>query len=62
MSQNLSWVSRVEPFPSNFSFYNLVCKPQLHFNQLLLTRMTLMTKSEVGMVGKLSYIIKVVFV
>jgi len=62
MSKKLSWVSRVGPFPSNFSSYNLVCKPHICFNQLLLTRMTSMTKSRVGAGGKLSYITKVVFI
>lgn len=32
-------------FSQHISFYNLACKPQLHVNQLLLTRMAWMTKS-----------------
>lgn len=52
MSQNLSWFSRVESFPSDLSSYNLVYKPQLHFNQVLLARMTLMTESGVEAAGK----------
>lgn len=37
ISLKLSWVSYLECFPSSLSLSALLCKPQLHFNQLLLT-------------------------